>query len=208
MKFFNKITIISILEAIVLAFFMVVPVIIMDLSWWWFFLPLIFIIISDMIIGLIVIIIKFVKRKKPEVSKLDIRDAKRKAIYEMKMEDDNPDNFKIINEKTIHIGERGGEKTTILLLEGYGTELRQKRVVIINMNNPKQKQTHLIDPEIEEVKECVRLIADNPPEEIVEETTTTIGQFGMPTTKTTIRKPSSIETIKKEEEEAEKGNAM
>lgn len=185
---------------------MIVPVIIMDLSWWWFFVPFISIIVTDMIIGLVIIIVKFVKRKKPEVSKLNIRDAKRKAIYEMKMEDDNPDNFKIEQEKTMHIGEKGGEKTIVLLLEGYGTELRQKRIVIINMSNPKQKQTRLIDPEIEEVKECIRLIADNPPEEIVEETTTTVGPFGMPTTKTTIRKPSSVETTKKEEEEAEKGN--
>jgi len=205
-KFFNKITIIAILEAIVVGFFLIVPIV-SEWSWKWFFYPFVIIIATDIIVGIVIVIIKFARQKKPEVSKLNIRDAKRKAVYEMKMEDDNPDNFKIEQEKVMHIGEKGGEKTIVLLLEGYGTELRQKRIVIINMTNSKQKQTRLIDPTIEEVKECIRLIADNPPEEIVEETTTSMGQFGMPTTKTTVRKPSSVDATKKEEE-AEKGNVL
>jgi len=209
MKFFNKITITAIAELVALAFFMIVPVLILDKSWWWFFIPFIVIIISDIVIGIIVAVITYSKRKKPEVMKINIKDAKKRAIYEMKYEEDNPDNFKIISDKTIHVGEKGSEMTPVLLIEGVGTELGERRVVIVNMNDPKQRQTHLIDPSKEEIEKYAKLIADNPPEEIFEETTTSMGQFGMPTTKTTIRKPSSVEAIKKEEErKAEESNAM
>ena len=126
----------------------------------------------------------------------------------MKMEDDNPDNFKITQEKTIHRGNKGLE-TPILLLEGYGTELNERRVVIINMNNPKQKMTKLTDPSLEDIEKYANLIADNPQEpDIKEETITGMDAFGRPTTTTKRVSPSSTESVKKEEEDAEKGNVM
>jgi len=208
MKLFNKITITAISEISALAFFMIIPVIILNYSWWWFFAPLIFIIISDIIIGIIIAIIKFTKKKKPEVMKINIKDAKRKAIYDMKHEDDNPDNFKILKEKTIHIGEKGAEKTPILILEGFGTELNERRVIIINMND-RQRQTKLTDPSNEEIVYHAKLISDNPPEEIMEETRQELDAFGRPKITTITRKPSPTETIKKQEEvEAEKQNAF
>lgn len=210
MKIFNKITITAISEVMFLAFFIIVPVIILNSSWWWFFIPFIFIIICDIIIGIIVISIRLSKRKTPEVMKINIKGEKEKAIYEAKYDGDNPDNFKILKQKVVHIGEKGSEKTPILLLEGKGTELNQVRVVIINMNNTK-KRTILINPtSSNEINEAIRLIADNPPEEsIKEETTTGIDAFGRPVTTTRTIRPNSAESIRKEEEKkAEEMNSM
>lgn len=185
----------------ILAIFLIVPVIVMDKSWWWFFIPLIFFLVVYMIIGSIFLIIKLSKKSPPTI-KIDLKDAKQKVIYEFKYDEDNPDNFKILNSRLERWGEKGAEKTPILILEGIGTENNDSRYAIINLNNPKQEMTRLIDPTKEEVNKAIQKIAEYPPEEeIREETTTGIDVFGRPVTTTKIRKPSSIEAKKKEEQE-------
>ena len=210
MKLWKIILIVLGITFAILTFFMVVPVIIMDKSWWWFFAPLIFFVIVYLIIGLIILIIKIVTKKKPKELKINIRDAKLRAVYDTKYDLDNPDNLKIQNTTLVRIGERGSEKTPILVVRGKGTEMNQRRVIIINLNNPKNESTSLIDPiEPEEVDKYTKLIAENPPEEIIEEIKEGIGQFGMPERTRKIRRPSVAEEKKKEEEiKAEEANSI
>jgi len=177
-------------------------------SWWWFGGTLIFFAFAWIVVGIIFLVIKL--NKKPPVKlKIDLKDAKKRAIYEMKYDDDNPDNFKIDRNKLIRIGEKGTEPTPILVLDGKGTELNQQRTIIINMNNPKQEKTSLIDATKEEIVDCIMGIAEHPPEEIREKITTKLDQFGRPITETETRRPSSVEIKEqKEKEEAETAQAM
>jgi len=185
---------------------MIVPVIIMDKSWWWFFGPLIFFIVAGLITGTILLVTRM-KKKPPVKIKLDLRDAKKRAIHEIQTEEDNPDNFQILKSKLIRIGEKGLEKTPILVLEGIGTEKNEKRVVIINLNNPKHEMTKLINPDDDEKMLAIRLIAEHPPEEAIkEEITMGMGQYGMPQTTTKRTIPSQAE--QKEKEEKEKQNLL
>lgn len=210
MKLWKIILIVLGITFAILTFLMVVPVIIMDKSWWWFFAPLIFFVIVYLGIGLVILIIKVITKKSPKELKINIKDAKLRAVYDTKYDLDNPDNLKIEKTTLVRVGEKGAEKTPILVVRGKGTEMNQRRVIIINLNNPKNESTSLIDPiEPEEVDKYTRLIAEHPPEEIIEEIKTGIGQSGMPETVRKIRRQSTVEEKKKEEEEkAETANAM
>lgn len=192
-----------------LAFFMIVPVIIMDLSWWWFFAPFIFFIIAWIIVGIVLLITRL-KKKSPERIKINLRDAKKRAVHEIKYDEDNPDNFKIKISRLVRIGESNKEKTPILILDGVGTELNQRRVIIINLNNPKHEMTKLVDPDNTEISMAIRLIAEHPPEdETKEEITIGTDQFGRPTSTTKISRPSKSEKKEQEEKQkAEESNAM
>lgn len=193
----------------ILAFFMIFPVLVMDRSWWWFFAPLIFFGVAFAITGIIILIVKIVTRKKPTEIKINIKDAKIRAVYEVAHDLDNPDNLKIDKSKLFKIGEKGAEKTPILIIMGKGTEMNEKRIIITNLNNPKNETSNLTDPPEEEIREAIRLIADHPPEEVVEEIKTSMGQYGMPETVRKITRPSSYEEKKKEEEnKAEEANAI
>jgi len=209
MRFWQKIALWSGIGSLVFLIGMMLIPLLSNASWWWFFGFLIFIVILWLIVGIIFLILRLIK-KPPIKLRIDLRDAKNRAIYEMKYDDDNPDNFKILKSKLVKIGEKGAEKTPIAVFDGVGTELNQRRVTIINLNNPKQESTPLVDPTDDEIKEAIRLIAEHPPEEeIKEETTIGTDRFGRPVTTTKIRRPSSTELKEqKEKEEAEKVEAM
>jgi len=200
MKLIWKIVLPVIGSLIILAFMLIVPVIILDKSWWWFFGTLILIFIVGIIIGLIMFIIRLGK-KSPTKIKLDVKSAKKRAVNEIKYDDDNPDNLKITHSKLERWGEKGSEQTPILIIDGKGTELKQRRVIIMNLNNPKQESTKLTDPSDENIERQVKLMAEHPPEEIREEKETRF-EGGIPITRTVTRRPSYYE--KKEEEEKKK----
>lgn len=189
---------------------LVVPVIILEQSWWWFWGVLLGEFGIGLIFGVIFIILNL--RKKPtKTKKINIKDAKERAIYEMKMDLENPDNFKIINSRLERHGEKGAEKTPILIIEGIGTETKTERVVIVNLNNAKEESTRLVDPKEGEVSKGARLIAEHPQEQdIREETTRGYDQrTGLPITTTRINRPSSAEIKeKKEKEEAEEVHSL
>lgn len=209
MKLWQKVILGAVIGTIFLNVLVMLIPILSDASWWWFFGILILSIFAWLIVG-IVFAVRALMKKPPIKLKIDLRDAKQRAIYEMKYDDDNPDNFKILKSRLVRIGERGSEKTPIVVFEGIGTELSQKRVVIINLNNPKQESTPLVDPGKEEIKEAIRLIAEHPPEEeIKEETVIGTDRFGRPVTTTRVRRPSSTEIKEqKEKEAAEEAQAM
>ena len=67
MKLWKIMLIVSGITAIILAFFMIVPVIVMDKSWRWFFGPLIFFGIAYIIAGLVILIIKIITNIAKEI---------------------------------------------------------------------------------------------------------------------------------------------
>lgn len=192
----------------ILAFFLIVPVIIMNKSWWWFFLPLIILIVIGLILGLIIFLTKL--NKKPIVTKkISLKDARARVIYDMKHDEDNPDNFKIDYFLTTKEGSTKFEKTPVVTFYGTGTENNENRAVVVNLNNPKQETSMLIDKQEDEIKEARRLIADNPSEEIKEETTIGMDNFGRPITTTKTTRPSQAERKAEEEKkEAEVVNSL
>lgn len=209
MKLWQKILLGGIIGTVVLLILIMQIPIWTDASWWWFLGFLFFALFVWLIIG-IVLLIRRLSKKPPVKLKIDLKDAKARVIYEMKYDDENPDNFKIDKSKLVKIGERGKEKTPIAVFDGAGTELRQRRVAIVNLNNPKQEITWLPDPSEDEIKESIRLIAEHPPEEeIKEETIIGTDKFGRPITTTRVRRPSTSELKEqKEKEAAEEAQAM
>lgn len=180
MKIKQIILIISgIFTFILLLFSLIVLALILKLNWWWFFGTLIGSAVIWLTIGFIMLI-KKLNAPLPERIKIDIKDAKEKEVNAIKLDSDNPDNFMIEKSRLERHGREGAEKTPILILEGYGTEKMQKRVSIINLNNPDKEVTRLIAPKPEEVQRAIRLIAENPTDEpTVEDIQTGFG-FGMP----------------------------
>lgn len=188
----------------ILGIFLIVPVIILNKSWKWFFYPLLGMMFAWFSFGLIILALKLWFRPKPLKEKIDLRDAKIKAVYDMKYDEDNPDNFYIVNHQTLKIGRQGAEVTPIAFFSGKGMELNQIRVHLINLSNPKETSS-LVDPSDDEISYAISKLADYPPEEIKEEITTRRDQFGFPEI---VRKTSRPSVEEKEKEEAEKKNAM
>lgn len=194
---------------VILGFLLIVPVIILDKSWWWFFAPFIFFAFVGIIVGIIFLVLKL-RKPKPTIIKIDMKDAKHRVIEEVKNDEDNPDNFKIDKSKLFKIGEKGAERTPIGVFDGYGTEKNERRVAVVNLNNPKKETTHLPDPSEKEIEEAIRLIADNPPEEKIQESTSVFDPFtGRSITSTRIGKPSQYtKQIEQEKKEAEEVSAI
>ena len=146
-----------------LGLMIVIPVVVLGASFWWFWTSLILTIVIWGIVGGVFIALWFSK-KKPIILELDLEKAKERAVYEIKNDKDNPDNFKIDKCYLWKIGSPGKKRTPVHILIGKGTEKLNRRVVIINGNNPEKEITFLIDPTQEEIKESARLISDEPPE--------------------------------------------
>ena len=187
----------AIISFILLASSFIIPFAIFGLSAWWGWSTLIILGTAWLIYGIVLLIKKLIGGE-IITSKIAVGDAKRREIEAIKYDEDNPDNFLI--EKTIleRHGEKGKEPTPILVLKGYGTEKKQKRFSIINLNNPKEEFTRLIDPKQEEIERSIRLMAENPSEEIIEEVRQSF-EYGVPIT-TTKRKLPSSQKLRDEQE--------
>lgn len=207
MKLWKWILIITGFDFIYIIAFLVLQIIIKK-SWWWVFcFPIFLMLIIEVIVILIILLIKTRKKEKKE-EKIDFKNAKAKAIYENKYDDENPDNFVIIDSLLLRIGEKGAEKTPIAVFSGYGHENNDRRVFIINLTN--DEFSSVVDKDIKYINDAINKIANNPPEEqILEETEEGTDLYGRPIRKIKIKRPSSAEVKRKEEEKkAEEGNAM
>lgn len=191
----------SIPSFLILAIFFLIPLL-SDKSWKWFFIPLgtIFVIAIFILFG--VVIWYFATRKKPLIEE-DIDDLKELVIKKMKEDHDNPDNFIIKEFYPISTGERGQTPTPIILFDGYGSELGERRVAVIN-SVKSEKWGFRINPTESEIKELVVKIADFP-EEFVPEEITRYDAFGnLIGTSKTLKKPTYAEKIdEKEKKEVE-----
>lgn len=155
-------------------------------------------VVCGLFIGAIIIALKW-KRKQPPKIRLDPKSAKQKAINECKNDEDNPDNFIVKNWVIKRVGQEGLPRTPILWLTGVGSELKEKIDAIVNLDNPKGEIGWMRDKTDIEVKEAIRLMAENPESEITEQTVTGFDPYGRPQSTTTTKKVSQ-----REKEEADK----
>lgn len=192
-----------------IAFMLIVPILTFNLSWWWLLGTLIIETIIGSIIGIILLIIKLLKKIEVPIE-IKTEDIKKKAVNELKNDEHDPDNFIIYQAPTWKIGEKGSEKTPVLILFGKGTETNTTRVAIINLKVLNEIISWLKDPKDEkEIEEWAKRIAETHEEETKEEITTGTDIYGRPQITTKIIRPSTQELQKqKEQEEAEKPNII
>jgi len=161
MKLKKLLTIIFGIFSLILIIGLLIVVAIFDLNWWWFFGTLIGVSIVWITFGLI-ILFKNIKSKIPETIQIDAKGAIAKEVEDVRNDIHNPDNLVVKSFKVQRHGEDGKEKTPILIMYAYGTELMEERVSIINLNNPDKEPTRLVNPSEEEIKRESALMAENP----------------------------------------------
>ena len=174
-------------------------------SWWWTGAILIFYAISGITVGIIFLVIKL--KKKPQLrQKIDPQDAEERAKLYLKYDNDNPDNFIREDRMIMRVGQAGTERTPILWLMGKGSETRAKIDIVINLNNSKKEIEFLFNKKDAEIKEAIRLIAENTEQEVTEERVVGMDEFGRPTTTIKTKRMSLAE--KKEEEEKKEAEEL
>jgi len=181
----------------ILIIMLILPVLILGSSWWWFFGTLIFLAFSWLLAGAIIMIARMSKIE-GTTKKIDNKDAISKEIESIKEDENNPDNLEPRDTWRRNIGAEGHEKTPILVIDGRGTELNQRRISIINLNDPKNP-TRLTNPPEDELVEAIRFIAEVPSPEPIKENVNEFFKQGIMQTTRTIPSPSKQ---KEKDEEA------
>lgn len=177
-------------------------------SWWWFFGVLILQAVVGVVFGIVMLIMKL-QVAKPVKMRLDPKTAKDKAIHEKKYDPDNPDNFEVKKQVLMRVGEPNAPRTPVLWLSGRGSESNQQIDCVINLDNHKFEASWLDNATPNEIKDAIRLMAENPETEVVEQSTMGVDQFGRPTTTVTKRMISQREKEEKEQQkEADMQNVM
>lgn len=202
--------IISVCVVVPLAFVFVITRLIMNppSSWWWFFGVLIIEAVLGIVSGIIFVVIKL-QAQKPIKTRLDPKTAKEKAINDLKNDEDNPDNFVVEKQVLMRVGEPNAPRTPVLWLSGIGSELNQRIDAIINLDAQKLEITWLRNATENQIRDAVRLMAENPETEILEQSSQSLDAFGRPTITTTTRKISQREKEEKEQQkEADQANAL
>jgi len=163
----------------------------------------------DVIVGLIALIIYiWIKWKKRPKDKLEIdpKDAEERVINAIKNDIENPDNFVIEMKRTLRVGEPGKERTPIRWLQGRGTEMMQKRDILINLNDEKGDFLDMVEKNEEYIINSAKIYAENPSSEIVEEKLMGLDEFGRPLT--TVKTKKILTAEKKQQEEIEKAEEV
>jgi len=155
-------------SAIIMAIFISITVL-GDKSWNWVAIPFGILIALAFVLALILVTWYIAKRAKP-IIETPINELKEIVINRMKEDTDNPDNFVIIESYPVSTGERGETPTPVVIFDGYGSELEERRFAIINSVKP-EKWGFLIEPTEDKIKELITKIADFPSEFIPEEIT-------------------------------------
>lgn len=169
-------------------------------SWWWILITIILWGFGWGGTGIIILIIKI--RKKPLLRmKLDMTTAERRAVHDVKYDENNPDNFKV-NFRTIrHEGKTGMEQTPIAWFKGEGTETGATIHVLMNMNDPKGESLRVDNAPDDFIIQVIEKFAENPAEKVVEERTQTTDTYGRPIQTLKVTRATTAE--KKEEKEIE-----
>jgi hypothetical protein len=176
-------------------------------SWWWTGGTLILYVVIGLIVGVIFLILKL-RKKKPEELKIDPDDAEERAKWKLKYDTDNPDNFMREDRAIARVGQAGTERTPILWVMGKGSETLAKIDILVNLKNAKSEIVFLFNKKEDFVREAIRVLAENPEDQITEEKILGIDEMGRPTT-TIKTKRMGIQEKKEIEEkkEAEESNA-
>ena len=198
--------VIGFVVSIVLIGINITIIIVADTRWVWILPSILAVVIGWSIVGISMFIIRL--RKKPIVrQKLDIGTARKKAVTEVMMDEDNPDNFVIDKQVLGRKGEPGSEKTPIVWFQGKGTETSKTINILTNLNDPKGESIRIDDAPDDKIETLMEQFAENPDVKVIEERIQSMGQWGQPEIKTTITR-SAGKKEDKEEEEAKKSHAM
>lgn len=192
----------GILTFIILIIFLLIPII-TERSWWWLGIPAI-VSVAGWIGGGIFLLISAMKDKQPKKEEIPIQELEAMAKNYSINHPDNPDNFIIQKPGNEKIGESGAEKTSVLILRGIGTELKEDRVFIINKEN-RDDFTLLINPNEKEIQDAVIRISKSQPQPIITEQKT--DDFGKPILITKTMSKAELKE-KEEDKKAEEDNAF
>lgn len=184
-------------------FAVVIPLIILIIlklifkwSWWVVSGYLIAIAVIALIVGITILIIRLKNKQKSEF-KIDPDEAERLAIDKIKKDEYNPDNFFREDRLILRVGE-GTEKTPVLWIWGKGTETLNRIDIIVNLIDPSKEICWMTNKPEKFVREQIRVLAQHPESNTVEERTIGRDEMGMPVTRIKTIK-SNIEQQKKEE---------
>jgi len=145
----------------------VIPIIIEWKKFRWIFFIVLGLYVLGWIIYLIVFLVKLYGKVTP-IEKIDVTTAIDKEVESIKEDRYRPDNF-IPKEYFLgRYGEAGKPKTPNLVVLGEGSEMNDKRVSIINLNNRKET-SRVTNKTEEEIKKLANLLAENPDTETHEE---------------------------------------
>jgi len=173
-------------------------------SWWWTIGEIIGFVFIGLVIGLIILIIKVLK-KNPEELRANINEAEAYAKNKLLYDDDNPDNFIRTDRILMRVGSVGTsitDRTPILWLIGQGSETKQKIDILINLKNQKEEILFLYNKNEEYIrKNVIEQFAENPKEIIETEVIPGLNEFGVNQNRVITRRVSSSQ--KKEEEKVE-----
>lgn len=136
-------------------------------SMWTFGVPGIIMGSAWIVFGFIFLIKKLSISNK-EKPKIAVKEAIEKVKIMIRDDIENGDNLIIDRKITEHRG-KTLPKTPVLIILGRGSEKKQRRAIIVNLNNMEEEITDLIDPTIEEIIEQTRLIAEDPEDKLITE---------------------------------------
>jgi len=177
-------------------------------SWWIFGGALIFYFVVGLIAGIMFLVLKLKVKKEPKIE-LEPKDAREKAVFELLCDNDNPDNYIISEPRIVRTGQPGHTRTPIYWLHGKGSEKNEVIDALINLANPKGEITWLRNKTEKQVLEAIRVMAEMPENEVREERSIGIDEYGRPTTKITTTRQSIAEIkLDEEKKEAEESNII
>lgn len=183
-----------IVSVVLLLAFMIIFPIILKKRWIWVWLPSIIISVSWGIYGLIVLI-KKLNESVPTTTAIKTTEVIEWHLNRVKEDENNGDNL-ILKEKILgRYGEQGKIPTPVLVMDCYGTEKQQRRVIIINLNNWKEEFDELFDPTDEKIEKLKNKISENPVDERFEDVEN-LTSFGMQK----IRRPYNPSSQKQRDE--------
>lgn len=160
------------------------------------------------VIGLFIWLIMKIKGKAPPKMKLSPKDAKEKVIEEIKMDEDNPDNFIPERQVIKRVGDPRYPRTPIMWLHGRGSETDTIIDVVVNLDSKTLEMSRVDNQSEESITDLIKGMAENP-ETIseIQKSKTSWDNFGRPSTEIETQKMSTAEKEqKKQEEEADKAN--
>lgn len=154
------------------------------------------------VFGIVFLVLKLTK-KDPEVLVTNLEDVEELIKHKMKYDQENPDNFVIEKRRLWKIGEPGSERTPIAVFIGYGSELLENRIVLVNLKNPTEMSV-LIEETLEDaMKEAVKMSEHQPDIMTREILPGGIDEFGRPQPTRVIVKSQSRAEVKEKKEEEE-----
>lgn len=179
------------------------------LSWRWIVFWILFGTFGTawLVVG-IVFLVKRLKKPEKKIEKIDPQSAIEKVKTIVKEDRDNPDNLEKDWHRIRKLGRKDKEPTPVLIVNFLGSEKKEERPFIVNLNNPNKEIAEMpVGSRLPELIIEANAIADYPEEIITEETRKSFFH-GMPEIHTKRQIPSSQKERDKLEEKEKEDKGM